>query len=92
MEYAVVLIGGLLVAGVASAVIYLLQRKDLAEKKAELEAQRAEVEKRNAEADAQSKDIILKAKDEALKLRLALAGRESGDVPARAPRARADAS
>ncbi len=69
MEYVLAIVVGLLVAAIASAVIYLLQRKDFAEKKAEIEAQRAEVEKRIAEAEAHAQDIILKGKDEALKLR-----------------------
>ncbi len=69
MEYVVAIVGGLLVAAVVSAVVYLLQRKDFAEKRAETEALRAEAEKRIAEADAQAKDIILRAKDESLRLR-----------------------
>ncbi len=69
MEYVVAVVGGLIVAVIASAVFYLLQRKDLSEKRAELEAQRVAAEKTAAEADAQAKDIILKAKDESLKLR-----------------------
>ncbi len=69
MDIVVAILGGLIVAVSASAVLYLLQRKDFAEKKAELEAQHAEVEKKSAEADAHAKDIILKAKDEALKMR-----------------------
>ncbi len=59
----------LVIAAIVVAGLYWLQRKDIAEKKAELEAQRAETQKRIAEADAQAKDVILKAKDEALKMR-----------------------